>query len=215
MSDNQEYNNEVKKGVIDSYDGDPDEQVFFQSPVRDEMQTEYRQQGDSTGDIVVESKREEEEPEEFYRVVPVDLEQETASQSGQEDTEFVVTPIDPNDPHYANYTPDPYYDYGYGPEPKAKKVDDKKDGSSLGVVSLSTGIAANVLCCCGLNYLCSLAAIITGIICLCTKNISTSARVMAIIGIILGLLPFLLLIFNLVLNMIGAMTLPYTYRITP
>lgn len=208
MSDKKESNNEVNRGIIDSYDGDPDEQVFFQPPVKDDTETDYRQQIDPAGDKALEDDRKQDGLEDFCRVVPVDLEQGTAARTGQEHAEFVTTPIDPNDPHYANYTPDPYYDYGYGPEPEAKKVDDKKDGGTLGVASLSTGIAANVLCCCGLNYVCSLAAIITGIVCLCTKGISTSERVMAIIGIILGLFPFLLLILNVILN-IGSMAIPY------
>lgn len=212
MSDNNTSQDD-RNMIIDSYDGDPDEQVFFQSPVKDEMAAESQRDSETKESTINDHEVDasSEYLKEFYANVPDEDESELQMQIIREDqpaAEFVVTPIDVNDPHYANYTPDPYYDYGYGPEPEAKKIDDKKDGSTLGVVSLSTGIAANVLCCCGLNYVCSLAAIITGIVCLCTKGITTSERVMAIIGIVLGLFPFLLLILNVVLN-IGTTMMPY------
>lgn len=201
MSDNN-TSQEDKNVIIDSYDGDPDEQVFFQSPIKDELIVDnQRESGTGVSDIDGEViNASEEYLKDFYTSAPVEEESEVQAQIGREDqnaTESIVRPIDINDPHYLNYTPDPYYEYGYGPEPESKKVDDKKDGSTMGVVSLSTGIAANVLCCCGLNYVCSLTALITGIVCLCTKNISTSARVMAIIGIILAIFPILLLMLNI------------------
>lgn len=191
MSENQEKNN-----VIESYDGDPDDLVFFQTPVDEEYELEDE---DIDEEIIEIYEDPSSEPEVVYendaaRVTPV-WKQE--SSEGYEQFQGMTTGIDLNDPHYANYQLDPYYDFGQGPEPQAKKVDDKKDGTSLGVVSLCTAIAANLMCCCGMNYILSLTAIVTGIWCLCLKNTDKSAKIMSIIGIILALLPFVVLLLNL------------------
>lgn len=191
MSENQEKNN-----VIESYDGDPDDLVFFQTPVDEEYELEDE---DIDEEIIEIYEDPSSEPEVVYEndaagVTPV-WKQESSGE--YEQFQGMTTGIDLNDPHYANYQLDPYYDFGQGPEPQAKKVDDKKDGTSLGVVSLCTAIAANLMCCCGMNYILSLTAIVTGIWCLCLKNTDKSAKIMSIIGIILALLPFVVLLLNL------------------
>lgn len=195
MSENQEKNN-----IIESYDGDPDDLVFFQAPVDEEYDLEEDLEDEEIEEEVIEIHREiSSEPEvviyENDTVETVSLNKE----ENQENKQFLTmtSGIDLNDPHYANYQLDPYYDFGQGPEPEAKKVDDKKDGTSLGVVSLCTAIAANLMCCCGMNYILSLTAIVTGIWCLCMKNTDKSAKIMSIIGIILALLPFAVLLLNL------------------
>lgn len=192
MNENQEKNN-----IIESYDGDPDDLMFFQTPSDEEYDLDDE-------DIIVEPA--EVHKEEFVlepEVVEVTPDTEPANHPWSrvpQESEYVQevkAEIDWNDPHYVNYQPDPYYEFGQGPEPKAQKVDDKKEGTSLGVVSLCTAIAANLMCCCGANYILSLTAIVTGIWCLCLKNTDKSTKVMAIIGIILALLPFVLLFLNL------------------
>lgn len=198
MSENQEKNN-----IIESYDGDPDDLVFFQTPVDEEYELEDEDIDEDVDEEIIEiyreSSSESSEPEVVYEndaagVTPV-LKQESSGE--YEQFQGMTTEIDLNDPHYVNYQLDPYYDFGQGPEPKAKKVDDKKDGNSLGAVSLSTAIAANLMCCCGISYILSLTAIVTGIWCLCLKNTDKSAKIMSIIGIILALIPFVLVILNL------------------
>lgn len=98
--------------------------------------------------------------------------------------------IDPNDPHYVNYEPDPYYEYGYGeePEPIGMPGGKKGDGTGLGIASMVTGICSIVLGCCGLQYVLSLTAIVLGICCLTRKNKTQNAKVFSIIGIVLGAL---------------------------
>lgn len=191
MSENQEN----KKGIIDSYDGDPDDLVFFQPLDVEEEDEDF------------EESWEAESYEEF----------DDAESEGEVQEEIILNPateklisnhqpkqpvlngdaggtIDLNDPHYVNYEPDPYYEYGYGPEPEAKKEEDKKDGSALGITSLCTGIGSMLFGCCGMSYILSIAALITGIWCLCLKSRWNSYKTMAVIGVVCALIPFLLMI---------------------
>lgn len=192
MSENQEKNN-----IIESYDGDPDDLVFFQAPIDEEYDLEDEDIDEESVDIYIEPSFSE--PEVIYENDTVEAASvwKNESSGSHEQSQGRATGIDLNDPHYVNYQLDPYYDFGQGPEPEAKKMDDKKDGTSLGVVSLCTAIAANLMCCCGMNYILSLTALVTGIWCLCLKTSDKSARIMSIIGIILALLPFVLLVLNL------------------
>lgn len=201
MSENQEKNN-----IIESYDGDPDDLVFFQTPVDEEYDLEEDLEDEEIEEEVIEIHREiSSEPE----VVIYTKESEPVNYAGikslteNDDGQKVIVEIDLNDPHYANYQPDPYYDYGQGTEPKAKNPENKKDGSVLGTVSLCTGIVANLMCCCGINYILSLTAIVTGIWCLCLKNTEKTEKIMAIIGIILALLPFALMVLHILANAYG------------
>lgn len=211
MSEKQE-----KNSIIESYDGDPDDLVFFQPPVQEEYDMEEADSGEyeeaemdqpvKSHDKAYEYEGGEGKADALPEPEMVIYESESTGilvrqnpeglwDDGQ--PEGMTGEIDLNDPHYANYQLDPYYDFGQGPEPKAKKTDDKKDGTSLGVVSLCTALAANLMCCCGISYLLSITALVTGIWCLCQKDADKSAKVMAIIGIILALLPFVLLILNM------------------
>lgn len=195
MGENQENNN----SIIDSYDGDPDEQIFFQPP-----QTEKEAEESEYG--------EEQENRDIYDEQGSLRAQETAdrrdssaepsSDSVREQMKAsvpVAAPgvIDPNDPHYVNYKPDLYYEYGQGPEPKGKNMEegkDKQDGTTLAIISLSTGIASLLMSCCGSYYLFSAAALTTGIWCLCLKNKSKTNKILSITGIVLALLPTVLVI---------------------
>lgn len=214
MSENKETNN-----IIDSYDGDPDDLVFFQTPAAEEDYDIEEEDiyEDTYEDIYIEemgsdTEASPSEPEIIVYENDVDYGndiiyensmKETGGSfmgegySGEGQSRGIPSEIDLNDPHYANFEIDPYYDLGQGPEPKAKKMDNKQDGSALGVVSLCTAIAANLMCCCGMNYILSLTAIVTGIWCLCLKNTEKSSKIMAIIGIILALLPFAVMILNM------------------
>lgn len=200
MSENQEKNN-----IIDSYDGDPDDLVFFQAPVDEEYDLEEEDIEETVVEIQPEASFSQ--PEIIYENAeaedrPLLIREEAKSNEAV----WGASGIDLNDPHYANYQPDPYYDFGQGPEPEAKKVDDKKEGTSLGAVSLSTALAANLMCCCGMNYVLSLTALVTGIWCLCLKNTDKSAKIMSIIGIILALLPFAVLLLNFFAGFFSSVT---------
>lgn len=110
--------------------------------------------------------------------------------------------IDPNDPHYANYEPDPYYEYGYGeePEPIGMPGGKKGDGTGLGIASMVTGICSIVFGCCGLQYVLSLTAIILGICCLTRKNKPQNVKVFSIIGIVLGALTLAVFVFGMIFS---------------
>ena len=109
MSENQEKNN-----VIESYDGDPDDLVFFQTPVDEEYELEDEDIYEDVDEEIIEIYKEpSSEPEVVYEneaieVTPV-LKQE--SSEGYEQFQGMTTEIDLNDPHYANYQLDPYYDF--------------------------------------------------------------------------------------------------------
>lgn len=110
--------------------------------------------------------------------------------------------IDPNDPHYVNYEPDPYYEYGYGeePEPIGMPGGKKGDGTGLGIASMVTGICSIVFGCCGLQYVLSLTAIILGICGLTRKNKPQNAKVFSIIGIVLGALTLAVSVFGIIFS---------------
>ncbi len=104
--------------------------------------------------------------------------------------------IDSNDPHYANYVPDIYYEYGVGPEPqRPSKQEATGRASGLAITSLCCGIAGVVFFCCGYGLPCSIVSLVMGIIVLSRKRSFDSGKVMALIGVILsGLMTILFFI---------------------
>lgn len=207
MSENQEN----KRIIIDSYDGDPDDVVFFQSPNAEESQKD-----DGVKEVFMEETTQEDLKENLREMVIQQLTEETVEdEKKQEEPEAApehqpLGYIDVNDPHYANYQPDPYYEYGYGPEPKAKKLEEKQESSTLGIISFCTGIGSIFLGCCGFQYLLGLTALVTGIWCLCLKGNSKSTKVFAIIGIICGCIPFLMMLVMMVWSVIYPLILSNT-----
>lgn len=72
-----------------------------------------------------------------------------------------------------------------------------EEKATLAIVSLCTGIASIVICCCGLNIPLAIAAIITGI--LCKKN-NKPGQGMALAGIICGAVGILVFIINFIVG---------------
>lgn len=217
MSDNQEQTNDQEQvnNIIESYDGDPDDLFYFQAPKGEEYEEDDYEDDDA--DVLFERETvftEEEsvqgnvEPEVVYEVQnPISQVSEVQDSSTEvlygevrPQRNTPVQGIDLNDPHYANFKLDPYYDFGQGPEPKAKGVSDKKDGEGLGVASLSCGIGSMLFMCCGFQYILSLAALITGIWCLCLKMDWNKYKTMSVIGIVCALIPILIQVLSLVLQ---------------
>lgn len=222
MSDNQEQTNEQEQvnNIIESYDGDPDDLFYFQAPkgeeyeeLEDDEEDDYEE--DET-DVVferetvfTESESEQNvEPEVVYEVQKPITDVYVAQKPTTEVLYGNPAPqqnaplqgIDLNDPHYANFKLDPYYDFGQGSEPKAKSMNDKKDGEGLGVASLSCGIGSMLFMCCGIQYIFSVAALITGIWCLCLKMEWNKYKTMSVIGIVCALIPILIQVLSLVLQ---------------
>lgn len=239
--DEKSNENREWKSIIETYDGDPDEPVFFQTAQDFEERRKQKQAEAIWGDTAVEEKMdfakaeadgrekfaagresgeegvkpaEAAEPAEQVQdvIIQPDLLRkqeclEPTAEKIQTDSTASVgtipvnTGINPEDPHYAYYEPDPYYEYGYGsePEPVGMSENGKDDGSGLGMTSMITGICSLVLGCCGLTYLLSLLSIITGICCLSRKQKSGSAKTFSIIGIICGALALLAKISTIVL----------------
>lgn len=158
-----------KRTIIDSYDGDPEDLVFFQNPEAVEQTID-----ENVTDTTEQLKTQEKQPE---------------IQTKQPE----VQAFDINDPHYENYEPDLYYEYGQGAEPEPIGMPDEKgkDGMGLGTASMVTGICSIFLGCCGLQYVLSIAALTTGICCLVRKKKSGTAKSFAIAGIVCGALALL------------------------
>lgn len=98
-----------------------------------------------------------------------------------------VNPIDVNDPHYENYKPDPYYEYGIGPEPKRPGRGEEGNGvSGLAVASMCCGIGGLLFIFCGYGIPMAVVSLVFGIITVSRKNISKSGKAMAIVGISLS-----------------------------
>lgn len=173
-------NENDKKTIIDSYDGDPEDLVFFQNPM------------DSKGNTTVENTSVDTDTnidtDTASPVITVHEEQLSDSQRPPE-----IQAFDINDPHYENYEPDLYYEYGQGmePEPIGMPNNGKEEGTGLGVASMVTGICSILLGCCGMQYLLSIAALVTGICCLAKKNKSGTAKTFSIVGIVCAALSLL------------------------
>ena len=224
-----EGKNEQRR-IIDSYDGDPDDLVFFQTEQDFAEQAKQKHaesiwgkeeesvqpegnQGQQAGtpdgepiaggipdsQMVAERIADSQMDVGEMPGVQIPVEGITDGQTaagGVPDSQTAIGEIpenrgiDPNDPHYMNYEPDPYYEYGYGeePEPIGMPGDKNGEGTGLGVASMVTGICSIVLGCCGLQYVLSLTAIVLGICCLTRKNKTQNAKVFSIIGIVLGAL---------------------------
>lgn len=219
MSDNQEQTNDQEQinSIIESYDGDPDDLFYFQAPKGEEYEDleDYEEDGyEEDTEVVFEretafpeggSTQENVEPEVIYEVQKPISEISETQNSPTEVLYGDVLPqsnnpmqgIDLNDPHYANFKLDPYYDFGQGPEPKAKGMNDKKDGEGLGIASLSCGIGSMLFMCCGIQYIFSVAALITGIWCLCLKMDWNKYKTMSVIGIVCALFPIFLQVVGL------------------
>lgn len=213
MSENQE----MKNSIIESYDGDPDDLVFFQPPEQEEMEEddefyEYEESEEEVEEtLMIDNLPEKDSSIEIVNgnastdKLTSEMKQETVNQNGT--VSMVSGEIDLNDPHYANFELDPYYDYGYGPEPKAKNTDEKKEATTLGIISMSTGIGSIFFMCCGIQYLLALGALITGIWCLCLKGNSRTTKTFAIVGIVCACLPFLFAVISVVFQIFTPMIL--------
>lgn len=211
MSENQEN----KNSIIESYDGDPDDLVFFQPPeTEDEDYEGYEDYEELEEEVVLEAgdRMQQEQSQAGQSVVMNVATEKLTSHMAKPKTDSVSKVegnIDLNDPHYANFEWDPYYDFGYGKEPEAKGMHEKKGASTLGIVSFCTGIGSTFLMCCGMQYVLSLAAIVTGIWCLCMKGNAKSTKVFAIIGIICACLPYVFLILSAVFQIALPLVMGY------
>ena len=96
-----------------------------------------------------------------------------------------IHPIDITDPHYVNYKPDPYYEYGIGPEPKRPRG---RIGGPAGmsIASMCCGIGSLMLIFCGYGIPLSIVALVLGIISLNRKQNTTGGKAMSIVGISLA-----------------------------
>lgn len=175
---NEQETNKSQGRAIESYDGSPEDVVFYQTPEQLELQESEKRRQAIWGEEAEAAATEPENPQ-------ADTIYDTASVN----TMGISGPgeIDVTDPHYVNYKPDPYYEYGYGSEPQPKKhIIEGKGQSVLSAISLGTGIASLLLFCCGFSFLISLAAVGTGIAGLCEKEKTTGTKVFCIIGISCG-----------------------------
>lgn len=175
---NEQETNKSQGRAIESYDGSPEDVVFYQTPEQLELQESEKRRQAIWGEEAEAAATEPENPQ-------ADTIYDTASVN----TMGISGPgeIDVTDPHYVNYKPDPYYEYGYGSEPQPKKhIIEGKSQSILSAISLGTGIASLLLFCCGFSFLISLAAVGTGIAGLCEKEKTTGTKVFCIIGISCG-----------------------------
>lgn len=218
MDERNEEKLEEKKEqrkIIESYDGDLDDLVFFQTEQDFAEQAKQKQAESIWGKEEV-SVQPEGNPD--GQMVAGEISDSQAFIGGMLDGQAVAEGIkdsqavageipenrgiDPNDPHYVNYEPDPYYEYGYGeePEPIGMPGGKKGDGTGLGIASMVTGICSIVFGCCGLQYVLSLAAIILGICGLTRKNKPQNAKVFSIIGIVLGALTLAVFVFGIIFS---------------
>lgn len=175
---NEQETNKNQGRAIESYDGSPEDVVFYQTPEQLELQESEKRRQAIWGEEAEAAATEPENPQ-------ADTIYDTASVN----TMGISGPgeIDVTDPHYVNYKPDPYYEYGYGSEPQPKKhIIEGKGQSVLSAISLGTGIASLLLFCCGFSFLISLAAVGTGIAGLCEKEKTTGTKAFCIIGISCG-----------------------------
>lgn len=174
---NEQETNKNQGRAIESYDGSPEDVVFYQTPEQLELQESKKRRQAIWGEEAEAVATGPENPQ-------VDV-----MQADTVNTMGISGPgeIDVTDPHYVNYKPDPYYEYGYGSEPQPKKhIIEGKGQSVLSAISLGTGIASLLLFCCGFSFLISLAAVGTGIAGLCEKEKTTGTKVFCIIGISCG-----------------------------
>ena len=174
---NEQETNKNQGRAIESYDGSPEDVVFYQTPEQLELQESEKRRQAIWGEEAEAAATEPENP------------QADVMQADTVNTMGISGPgeIDVTDPHYVNYKPDPYYEYGYGSEPQPKKhIIEGKSQSVLSAISLGTGIASLLLFCCGFSFLISLAAVGTGIAGLCEKEKTTGTKVFCIIGISCG-----------------------------
>lgn len=175
---NEQETNKNQGRAIESYDGSPEDVVFYQTPEQLELQESKKRRQAIWG-----------EEAEAVATGPEKPQADTIYDTAFANTMGISGPgeIDVTDPHYVNYKPDPYYEYGYGSEPKPKKhIIEGKSQSVLSAISLGTGIASLLLFCCGFSFLISLAAVGTGIAGLCEKEKTTGTKVFCIIGISCG-----------------------------
>ena len=121
------------------------------------------------------------------RGVPIVNGGKTGGSSGK-----VEGTIDLKDPHYKEFTLDPYYDFGMGAEPKQPRVSSggqvRSKARGFAIASLSCGIASFTgMCCSSISVVTAICAIVFGCIALGRKDeIDGGAKGMAITGIILG-----------------------------
>lgn len=198
--------NEEKKelnNIIETYDGDPDDLVFFQTEQDIEERWKQEQAESIWGGTTLTQPEELVQPDTHAQAGDL---MQLDTYAGSELPKQAVPEnqgINPEDPHYAYYEPDPYYEYGFGAEPEPVGMSEKggDDGTGLGVTSMVSGICGILMNCCGLTYIFSLLAIITGICCLCRKYKSGTAKTFSIIGIICGALTLVMAILSTVFGM--------------
>lgn len=235
MDERNEEKLEEKKEqrkIIESYDGDPDDLVFFQTEQDFAEQAKQKQAESIWGKEEGSVQPEENSGQQAGmpdgqaavgemsggQIATGEIPDSQAVIGGMPDGQAVAggipdsqavtgeipenRGIDPNDPHYVNYEPDPYYEYGYGeePEPIGMPGGKKGDGTGLGIASMVTGICSIVFGCCGLQYVLSLTAIILGICGLTRKNKPQNAKVFSIIGIVLGALTLAVSVFGIIFS---------------
>lgn len=165
MDEKQQELKNNENQIIESYDGSPEDVVFFRTPEQLVVDESERRRQEIWGD----------EPDTAESET---IHTGTQGQSGG---------IDVTDPHYVNYKPDPYYEYGYGSEPQPKRnAEGGKNPSVLSGLSFGMGLASYVLCCGGISYVTAAGAIGTGIAGLMQKDKTTTDKVFSIIGISVG-----------------------------
>lgn len=211
MSENQD--NQPK--VIDSYDGDPEDVIFFQPPqaehtTYDPLTEEESQNLPSSEDGVEEESQNlpssENGVEEESQNPPVPASEEEVIYENPI-TERLTGVIDINDPHYVNYKADPYYEYGYGPEPQPKYVKNESKKSNLGVASMITGISSmlSICCCSGISLVLGITGIITGAMGIRASKPGDSERTLSIIGLICAIIGALIQLGELLLQVVTVM----------
>lgn len=190
---NEQETNKNQGRAIESYDGSPEDVVFYQTPEQLELQESKKRRQAIWGEEAEAAATGPENPQadaiQADTIQADDIQADTVYETASVNTMGISGPgeIDVTDPHYVNYKPDPYYEYGYGSEPQPKKhIIEGKSQSVLSAISLGTGIASLLLFCCGFSFLISLAAVGTGIAGLCEKEKTTGTKVFCIIGISCG-----------------------------
>lgn len=118
----------------------------------------------------------------------------------KEDQGAKIHPIDVTDPHYVNYTPDPYYEYGIGPEPKRPRGGGGPGG--FAIASMCCGIASLLLICL-YGFPLNIVAIVMGSVALSRKQKTTGGKVMSIVGISTASLSLILMIAYIVYFIMG------------
>jgi hypothetical protein len=214
---NVELQSPINAAILETYDGDLDDLIDWNNKAAEIEQEESQNDMDSVKEeddiercLTAEGKEVEwfnvraESKDVFDEGIEAEAEQtnqdETSVVFDKQSTETeVVKPqsvsgtteklyrIDPSDPHYANYEPDMYYEYGIGPEPKRPTKAEMQNGiTGLAITALCCSIGGILLMCCGYGLPLAIASIVMGIIILSKKRPFDSNKVMGLIALILS-----------------------------